>query len=146
MPQGNYNITIDSIPDLDGWGFDFYWGPTDWMQWYNLNKQAKGKSFASDLFISWWQKGQSYGAAQNDWLTFNSSFRDWAKNEGLYDRMNPNFIDGIVSTVDNIGGNIEDAVSGTAIALKYLLPSLAVVAFVAIAYYLFNLNKLKALA
>lgn len=73
-----WNITADSIPVLDGWGFDEYWLLSDWVKWHkqlvdkysSQNKTVKdklGRSYnfnpsADVRFITEWKK-QTTGAA-----------------------------------------------------------------------------------
>lgn len=148
MPEGTYTITADSQPDYDGWGYDKYWGAQHWMSWHAAMKLKYGKAEADNRFVNAWIGGQSYGAAQNDWLIFNSSFRAWANAENLREKMNGSIIDSAANLVDNVATSAANAVENTGDAtenlskvLKWVVPILGVVIVVAVVYVLFNSAK-----
>lgn len=75
-------ITADSIPDLDDWGWDDWWGCSDWVAWHKANKEKYGKPVADQKFATWWNKqGQASGALSC--RTFNSEFRGYVKRNNL---------------------------------------------------------------
>ena len=40
------DITENSVPNMDNWGWDDYWNCEDWVQWHKIMKSKKGKQYA----------------------------------------------------------------------------------------------------
>ena len=79
-----------ATPDYDDWGWDDYWGPTEWMQWHKAMKEALGKDKADYNFAAAWEKMltvNGLGASVLSARSFNADFRKWAKSEGLLDAL-----------------------------------------------------------
>lgn len=77
-------ITADSIPDLDDWGFDEWWGCSDWVAWHKANKQKYGTAVANQKFAEYWNK-QTMGSGALDCRTFNTDFRNYVAANDLSD-------------------------------------------------------------
>jgi len=77
-------ITADSIPDLDSWGWDSFWGCDEWVMWHKANKAKYGANVAGEKFAEYWNK-QTMGAHALDCRTIDSSFRDYIERNGLHD-------------------------------------------------------------
>lgn len=98
--------TWNTAPDYDQWGSDTSWTCSDWILWHKLLKEKFGKSKAN--FIWDYAFSLSGSLSSNlDCRTFNSSFRNYVKENSL----NPYANAGIFSPVLQGAGTIQD-VSG----------------------------------
>jgi hypothetical protein len=98
--------TWNTAPDYDQWGSDTSWTCGDWILWHKLLKEKFGKSKAN--FIWDYAFSLSGSLSSNlDCRTFNSSFRNYVKENDL----NPYANAGIFSPVLQGAGTIQD-VSG----------------------------------
>lgn len=142
-------ITENSVPDLDDWGWDDYWTCSDWTAWHKIVKDKKGKETADSLFLRYWNLQGALSHALNC-RTFNSDFRDYTRKEGLLSKlydgapyMQPF---GVGTDVINTAGDVinaaTDTVSTTAKILKYAIPVALVGAMVYGAYYIFKKTKI----
>lgn len=140
---GTWNITAQSVPVLDGWGWADYWQAQDWMQWHQLMVAEYGVEKANYAFLYYYHEA-GFLAASYDWRTFNSEFKDYCKQYGMYDGLFKGV--GILakpfSIVLDVGGNIanivEDTTTGvanTSKLIKYLLPALLVIAAIGAVLY-----------
>lgn len=75
-------ITENSVPDLDDWGWDTFWTCIDWTEWHKIMKAKKGKQYADATFLQYWNKG-TMGAHVADCRSFDQNFRDYMRNENL---------------------------------------------------------------
>ena len=74
--------TWNTAPDYDEWGVDEFWSCEDWIQWHRLLLENFGKEKAKILWEYAYSK--SGGLSSNlDCRTFNSAFRNYARNNGL---------------------------------------------------------------
>ena len=137
------NITAESIPNLDDWGYDDYWSCQQWMQWHKLMVNAWGREKANYRFVFFWDQ-QTMGAAGYDCRSFNSEFRRYAQEQGFYDALFSGIgvlakpIGWSIDTAGNIldaAGNVVSGAGNVAKVLKYLLPILVILAvFFVVAY------------
>jgi uncharacterized membrane protein (DUF2068 family) len=74
--------TWNTAPDYDEWGIDDSWDCNDWMQWHKLLKAKFGKEKAKYIWDYAYAQGTT-GASHFDCRTFNTSFREYARKEGL---------------------------------------------------------------
>ncbi len=77
-------ITADSIPDLDEWGWDTFWGCDQWVMWHKALEQKYGREGANEVFAEFWNR-QSFGAHALGCRTIDSDFRDYVKSVGLWE-------------------------------------------------------------
>jgi hypothetical protein len=99
--------TWDTAPDYDLWGNDTSWSCNDWILWHQLLVGKFGKTKAN--FMWEYAFSQSGTLSSNlDCRTFNSTFRDYMKNNGL----NPYANAGIFSPVLQGVGTIQDVTGG----------------------------------
>lgn len=131
-----FNITADSTPVLDTWGWGDYWGVQEWIEWHRKNKTKYGKAMADARFKIWWNK-QDIDANPWTWAKYDSDFRSYLSSEGLLSSVT-NVIADVVSAggsvvssgagaVENVGeavGNIGEGIEATAKVTKYILPVL----------------------
>ena len=61
MADYGMDITANSYPDYDSWGWDNYWGCTDWMIWYGKLKEAYGTTEAKQRWKSAWEMQDADG-------------------------------------------------------------------------------------
>lgn len=87
-------ITADSIPVLDKWGWDEHWEVPEWRRWHELMVQRYGRKYANSQFLYWWGKQDSTAGPYT---------------RGKYDQ---NF----VNYLDKYGIDIGDALSNVALS------------------------------
>ena len=136
-----YNITWDSVPDFDDWGWDDYWVCSDWVNWHKEMKRVKGKSYADETFLKyWWQ--QTEFASPIDCRSFNSAFRDYFSSENLLDALYNNSLVKIIGAGNDVIDSGTGAISNTAqgiekftAVLKWLIPIVALLLLASIGYW-----------
>ena len=106
MADYGMDITANSYPDYDSWGYDNYWSCTDWMIWYGKLKQAYGADEARLRWKSAWEK-QDATASPYLWCLYSDDFYDFVRENEL----------GLENT-------IADVTAGTGSALTGLLGGL----------------------
>ena len=123
-----------STPDYDGWFYDSWWTPQDWITWHKSLKAQYGLDEANSRFIIAWEK-QGVGASPLDARSFDVTFQNYAKANGFYDGL----YYGLGALVKPIGA-VTSVVSGASEGVasigslsKYLLP----IAGLALAYFAF---------
>jgi len=126
-------IQADSVPVLDGWGFDLsgigigekIWTAQEWIDWHKAMIKKYGKEKADNSFVEWFDSS-TYGAAQISYSVNSMPFKAYVIQEGL------NIKSSILSRVykaetalNNIGEpirNLGAAISNTTGAIKYIAP------------------------
>lgn len=139
-------ITESSTPNLDDWGIDDYWTCSDWMEWHKAMKSQKGKEYANSEFLKWWYK-QSTGAHAISCRSFNTAFRNYMKEEKLYDSLfdgagliakpigaAQDVASSAINTVSSGSKAIENAVN----TLKIMVPIAIIGATLIGGFYLYN--------
>lgn len=81
-PSVGWNITADSLPDYDEWGWDEYWGCAEWMLWHQLNVQQYGKPTANQKFMEAWAAQDGLMSPYN-WCKYNTDFANYFKAQGI---------------------------------------------------------------
>lgn len=151
-----WNITANSVPDLDEWGLDDYWSCSDWINWHKAVAQAYGVQAANEKFLSEWNK-QSFGAHALDCRSFNSAFREYTKSVGLHDALydgaliakplglTADTLTTVTNTASDVVQGAGSAVSGLAggigdfgKSLKYLIPIVLIVAIGVIGFTIYK--------
>lgn len=123
-------ITADSVPDLDDWGWDSFWGCDEWITWHKAMKRKYGLKNANIRFATEWNK-QGFGAHALGCRTIDSDFRQyvranglleivWQSAEGLKYLFQP--IGTILETGAAVGGGIAKGLQTTGKSLKYVFP------------------------
>lgn len=142
----NWNITSDSEPDLDSWGFDDYWTVNEWVEWHKKMKAKFGLQKANMIFIEWWKK-QTVGANPLNNRT-NANFKKYAKDNGflssIYSELektalsivSPGFQ--VTKSALNTATNAAAAAENTSKVLKWLLPTLLIVAAAGLSIWAYN--------
>ena len=74
--------TWNTAPDYDEWGYDDSWECSDWIQWHRLLKAKFGKEKAKYIWDYAYAQG-TQGAKHLSCRTFDTSFREYARKEGL---------------------------------------------------------------
>jgi hypothetical protein len=132
-----WNITADSVPVLDEWGWSDYWGVQEWILWHKLLKAKKGKVYADTLFKIYWNK-QDIDANPYNWAKYDTDFRNYMEQEGLLSS-----VTNVVADVVSAGGsvvssgagavtNIGEGIETTAKVTKYILPVLFIAVLVVV--------------
>lgn len=130
-----WNITADSIPVLDEWGWDDYWGVYEWIDWYNKVKAKHSKVYADTLFKIYWNKQDTFANPYN-WAKYDSDFRAFLSKEGLLSSVTNVFADvvsagtNVVSSGASAAQNVAEGVESAAKTTKYILPVLLIVVVV----------------
>lgn len=146
-----YSINADSKPILDGWGWDEYWMPEDWIEWHTMNKKKYGKEAANNKLIKEYHKA-SFGAASYDWRTFDTTFKNYAKLNNFYDGlfsglggaiMKPintaaSAADTVITSAGNVVENTAKGAEKTSKVIKYGLPILGVATGLGLIAYGYN--------
>lgn len=150
MPEGkNFTITADSQPILDGWGYDTYWGPNDWIDWHKKMVSKFGLDEANKRFITAYAE-PGFAAASYDWRTFDSTFKEYAKKNGFYNALYTG-LGGLIGKAASLGvtvvGTTTDTVSsvientGSTISslskmAKWVIPVVVIIIIVGAIIYL----------
>ncbi len=130
-------ITASSTPNYDEWGWDDYWNCEDWLQWHRALKAAHGLDAANYTFITAYHQA-SFGAASFDCRTFNSAFREYARQNGFHDALYLG-IGAIMQPVGDVletGGNIIGSALSASETLKKLIPIMMILAAIILLVYL----------
>ena len=116
------NITYDSKPDYDDWGYDEYWTCEDWRIWYTKLKDHYGKSQAYTIWTNAWLK-QDIWESNYSWCKYDTHFTEYMKAEGIN-------VGHVVSNIINTGGEVLEDVTGgivnTTKLIKYGLPFIVI--------------------
>ena len=83
MPEYGMDISAESYPDYDGFGWDNYWSCTDWMIWYGKLKQAYGVSEAKLRWKSAWEK-QDNTSNPYLWCMYSDDFYAFIKENDAF--------------------------------------------------------------
>ena len=140
------DITENSVPNLDDWGWDNYWSCEDWVEWHKIMKSKKGKSFADSNFLKWWEAQTSFANSFNC-RSYNKTFRDYFRKENLLSKLYSGA--GIIAApigagtdvVVGVSEGISDVTEGifnTAKVLKYVLPVLLIVGVGIVGYVVYK--------
>jgi len=139
-------ITAQSTPVYDGWGWDDYWMPGDWIRWHQLMAAEYGLTEANQRMVYAYNQG-STGAAHFSWRTFDSEFRDYAKRNGFYSGlfggagfiMQP--IAGTVTVLENAGEVVTEIAETAADAAGWLKPLLVIGMVIVLIFIAINLSR-----
>ncbi len=156
-----YNITADSSPDYDDWGWDDYWQPQDWIVWHRAMKAKYSLDEANKRFIDAFLKAGSFAASYN-WRSTDTEFKKYAKANGFYDSLFSG-IGGLIGKVASLGGsvittasdsgsalvenagqaatNLSESITNTSKVLKVLIPVVVVLVVAGILWY--GIKKFK---
>lgn len=140
-----WNVTATSVPVLDGWGWDDYWGCAQWMEWHQKNVQAFGKAIADQKFIAAWE-AQDFTASAHSWCKYDTTFRNYFQDQGIdIDNLlssvampTYNFLKNLLNGIDHTTANALDAVT----SLSALIKPVGFVAILAGGYWVYK-NFLK---
>ncbi len=147
----NFLITAESVPVLDGWGFDDYWLCNDWITWHKLMKDKYGLDYANTKLITAFES-QSIGASGIDCRSLDGNFKQYAKDNGFYDALFTG-IGGLLASGISAGQsgssavtggieNISDTAKDTTKYASYIIPIALGLILLAITYAIINnINK-----
>lgn len=139
MADYGADITYASYPDYDDWGWDNYWGCTDWQIWYTKLEEFYGSVEARQRWKSAWEKQD---ATSNTWkCLYNDSFRNFVEENQLgVESYTADVVTGAQGVVTNIFGSA----AWLSKNLKWILPLGLVV--VGVGYLALQGGKLKGAA
>lgn len=143
MPVGVFNnITADSIPVLDTWGWNDYWSCRHWIKWHGAMVAKYGLKYANDKFMEYWDQ-QTFGSATADCRTFNSDFIAYTKKAGIYRALFDGiglitYPMGIAAELIKDAGEIVENAADSAISLSSMLKWLVPIAVLGVGYLAFK--------
>lgn len=125
----SFQITADSIPQRDTWGWEPYWSCEEYMQWHKLNVQQYGADVANQKFVSAWSELDTFDHNYN-WCKYNREFTAYFKSYGID-------VGNILSDIVTAGGNVVDSVtnvtqaaSNTTQMLRWIIPVAVIAALI----------------
>lgn len=154
--MAKFNITADSVPVYDGFGFENYWGGDEWVTWHKALVRKQGNDKANDIWSSAWLDGVSVisggkGVAKGsnyfidsvplEARTLNDNFRSYIKlNKFLYNTVysgiggmiakplgaGVDVVSSASTIVSDAASGIENGLGRTIKTLGYILPVLVV--------------------
>lgn len=139
------NITANSEPDLDEWGWDSFWSCAEWVQWHQQLKAMFGKADADRRFVNAYFE-QSFGASGYDCRSFNSAFRTYFQDENLLEALYGDLAalqligaaTDVITSVSNAASNAGKGAENLSKVLKWLLPVTAIIVVLGAAYFLYK--------
>jgi hypothetical protein len=126
----NEKIKYDSIP-VYYTSFDFFhlgsgWSVQDWIAWYSILEATDGQTQAVSKFVKAFRNAP-FGSPTIDFRTFDSEFKDFAKENGFYDALFTGVL-GTIAKAENTAGDVVnsglDAVGGTFTGLNSIIQTL----------------------
>lgn len=145
-----FQIDADSTPAYDGWGWADYWDCYDWITWHKALTAKYGVAQANATFLQAWDKQDTFFAAPVDCRSFNSEFKQYAKDNGFYDGLFSGIGaiaqpiaagTSVVTAASNLVGNTADSANTASKYLKYVIPVLAITLLAGIIYYVYKKSK-----
>lgn len=138
---GVFDITADSEPILDGWGWAEYWSCSDWAEWHKLNVKKYGKQKANQKFTQWWS-AQDGTAGPYNWCKYNAEFSKYFAENGIdVGNVVSHIVTGADSVVTSTTGaatNLASGVENTAKTVKWLLPLAFTAAVIGAGYFAYK--------
>jgi hypothetical protein len=164
----SFNITANSVPVYDSWGWSDYWACEDWVTWFNAVKTRDGEATARQKFIDAWIDGLSTisggrGKAPGsnyfvdsvpiDCRTFNANFRSFLDlypdvksavfsglggTIGKVESTTVGTAETVVDAAGNIVKNAADSASTASTVLKYAIPVVIISALIGGLIYIGN--------
>ena len=133
------NITADSTPDSDDWGWDKYWSATDWQIWFSRLKKKYGLKKAREKWSSAWEKETDDMWSGAHKYKLYPSFSKFMKDNGLEgsDAIS-DFAVGVQNVISGTGktaSNLSEGLTKGSQTLKIVLPIVVLVALVGAGYY-----------
>lgn len=108
-----FEITADSTPILDGWGWDDYWKTPEWRRWHELMVIRYGRKYANSQFLYWWDK-QDSTANPKMWGKYDQNFLNYMNKYGI------DISDPASSVVMGMGSIVKNTSKGATFITKYL--------------------------
>tara|TARA_R110000824_G_scaffold136918_1_gene300915 strand:- start:343 stop:759 length:417 start_codon:yes stop_codon:yes gene_type:complete len=123
MADYGADITWESVPDYDGWGWDTYWSCADWMIWYNKLDEHYGASEARLLWKSAWNE-QGIWESNYNWCKYDPTFNQFLKDNELGE--SHLLADTVIDTTEAAGG-VLGSLGWVGKNLKWILPSALII-------------------
>ena len=128
FPPANDPTLPTAAPDYDGLGFDTQWSAADWMTWHAALVTAYGLDEANHRFVAAWNGGGFFESPPQDARTFDSSFRDFARKNGILDALYSGVgiiakpigvVNDLLDTTTALGGGIKSTGQSLGSSLKW---------------------------
>lgn len=119
-------ITANSLPDLDEWGWDDYWGCEEWKAWHMELRKMLNAQDANAIWLQAWNQ-QSYGASPKSWCKYDTAFVNYFVSVGI---LNPADWSMIIPNVLNASGDVAEGVSDTISVASQIIKLLPIAALV----------------
>lgn len=114
-PWINDPINPDATPDIDNWGIDQYWTPTDWMTWYKAMVAKYGSDAAGIKFKTSWEALSSFGIEKMPGgYIYGSDFINFFLSVGIDLRT---MTSAVFTTVQNVENAASSAITNVADSL-----------------------------
>lgn len=133
-----FEITADSTPVYDTWGWADYWSCEDWIAWHKALKDKYGKAKADAMWLSAWNAQDSFEHDYN-WCKYGASFNAYVNAENL---PVTHLLSDVISGVTNIGSNVITGATNTSKTLKWLVPVVLVIVIIGVLIYFGNKYKI----
>lgn len=111
-------ITAQSQPDYDGWGYDEYWSCNDWMIWHTRLKAEFGLTIANEKWTTAWNKQGAWESNYN-WCKYDCNFANFAQSNNLPIR---NVFSKLTCGVVNVADNVAEGFTTGAKVVRILIP------------------------
>lgn len=132
FPSGHVPTIAADWPVFDELGWADYWSIDDWTTWHKANVAAYGLATANSRFLQAWNEDSLIHSAPLDARSFNSSFRQYAKDNGFFDALYGGALAvlakplGILSDTGDAVSSIGEGIKSSGSWFKYLIPFAAV--------------------
>ena len=135
-PTQNDPNNPDATPAYDGWGWDDYWSASDWLAWHRAMKAAYGLEVANSRFVNAWEAGIGWfsNSVPINARTFDSSFRDYARENGFLDALYGQGLGalaqpiGAITDTGSAVGEVGAGIKTSGNVLRYVVPVVIVAA------------------
>jgi hypothetical protein len=160
MRYSNFDITANSTPLYDSWGWADYWNCTDWINWHKALRKQYSLDTANKIWVDAWLSGVSVAAGGKgtapgsnwavdsvplDCRTFNSEFRDYIKNNQTLYAAVYSGIGGTIAKPLGAGADVVEGVSSgignLSKVIKYGVPVLVILTTIYVAYVVYKKTK-----
>jgi len=108
-------ITAQSTPVLDAWGWGEYWGCEEWIAWHQSLVTQFGAAQATQIFKQAWEQ-QTIGAHPLVWCQYDALFHNYFKQYGI--TFDPS--SGLWITAENVVNSAGDIITNLGSGASFL--------------------------
>ena len=131
-------ITAQSQPVLDAWGWDNHWGCEEWKAWFIELRKVMSAQDAALTFTQAWNQQDSFAGPYNT-CKYNLPFRNFMRANGVnIDSIVSAIIDPLFDAAGNLvqgGSDVITNTAGAASSISQLIKPLAFIAVLGAGYY-----------